>query len=333
MPPRFRRGFTLVELLVVIGIIAVLISVLLPALQRAQSESRKVSCLSNLRQIGMGLVMYNTANRGYIVPSFNLPPATPGATTNVTGSPTQPLDGWACILDRDHLVDAPDRSSNTNTTFYCPDTFDAEGVKNGQTGSDPSLSRGWTDWPMVYTTTGGDSVPKVAVTIPSSGFNKIIRVSYWLNAYNPIGSAPASIAASDIYYTASYGLGPDSFGQYIGLHKTTNIRYSARLIVAADGMYMGRQSVDCYGMTNGRVGYRHRGPKGVNTVANAVYADGHAESISTENFPCFLATDTSYANNTYDKSKGVTTEALQKQINSTGATIYADPISGVANAP
>jgi prepilin-type N-terminal cleavage/methylation domain-containing protein/prepilin-type processing-associated H-X9-DG protein len=78
-----RKGFTLVELLVVIGIIAVLISILLPAFSKAQRSAITVECMSNMREIGGAMQMYATQNYGWL----------PGSPITTAAFVTDP-NGW-----------------------------------------------------------------------------------------------------------------------------------------------------------------------------------------------------------------------------------------------
>jgi len=79
---RRKGGFTLVELLVVIGIIALLISMLLPAIQKAQEQARRTACLSNLYQVGLAMIMYANDNKGYVPPRYRSGQVTGGTAAS-----------------------------------------------------------------------------------------------------------------------------------------------------------------------------------------------------------------------------------------------------------
>jgi prepilin-type N-terminal cleavage/methylation domain-containing protein/prepilin-type processing-associated H-X9-DG protein len=93
------RAFTLVELLVVIAIIAVLASLLLPALAAAKQDAYRAGCLSNLRQIGVGFTLYLNDHRDRFPDRRDLKSLLPGGFRPwSTWPPSDPRAGWAAVV-------------------------------------------------------------------------------------------------------------------------------------------------------------------------------------------------------------------------------------------
>ncbi len=126
-PERARRAaFTLVELLVVIGIIAVLISLLLPALGNAREAARTVACASNMRSIGQGIAIYVQSNKGTL-PFAYWDGTAPGNSAFDSARATD----WVSLINstlnnRDNGLITGDRTARTRQIFRCPSAPGAE---------------------------------------------------------------------------------------------------------------------------------------------------------------------------------------------------------------
>lgn len=169
-----RTGFTLVELLVVIGIIAVLVAMLLPSLQRARQHAIAVQCMSNLRQIGQSLQLYLNGQGGKSIPqdtSYRTLPAPYGSDG---------VDWTEFLLGKDPHGELAIKYLTTSAVLSCPAMNPRAPGKYGMLhsqASDPVLIntstpgtipwnfrgtqwskiRRFSDFGLVFDTTGNDT--------------------------------------------------------------------------------------------------------------------------------------------------------------------------------
>jgi prepilin-type N-terminal cleavage/methylation domain-containing protein/prepilin-type processing-associated H-X9-DG protein len=137
-----KRAFTLVELLVVISIIAVLLAILMPALRKARDQAQNIACTSNMRQIGLSLMLYAQDNNGQSIWAVYGPPCDP-SMNGVLG---------ITLLDKYLGLKPNDRVNRRRSPWFCPAGL-AWTKKNQRRNYDPmpyGTTYGWNACAIPY---------------------------------------------------------------------------------------------------------------------------------------------------------------------------------------
>jgi prepilin-type N-terminal cleavage/methylation domain-containing protein/prepilin-type processing-associated H-X9-DG protein len=272
-----RRGFTLVEMLVVIGIIALLVAILLPIAWRVQEQARTVSCLSNMRQFAMAAHAYSQKYNGICLPA-----AWRNPIARTSGKHSWVDDeSWPLILMNAGLIDAPrydparpNLHAQMRSPFYCPSgILEVTTIFSDLDASSPADRR--------------DPVGAAGRICRSESTGISIVLWYGINGSTSTGllnSAPALRVPLD-------GQQPTDFS---ALTRMATINRPSELVLFYDGLYMNLFSVNA-----NRVNARHGNRK----LTNLAFFDGHAATYRTEQLPGgFQATTSHFSLNTLNSS-------------------------------
>ena len=149
--PRFSRGSTLIGLLVVIAIVALPAALILPVFAKVRELARQAICLSNLRQVGLGILMYaDDADNHWPLYFSGMTRVTPGSRTPGHSSTTAPpYQYWPELISSYVQTQTSHNPNSASKVFVCPDApYDAAAISTLGISNTTSyrLSDNWAEW-------------------------------------------------------------------------------------------------------------------------------------------------------------------------------------------
>lgn len=285
-------GFTLVELLVVIGIIAVLIAMLLPALTKARQSAQTVACMSNLHQIGVAAAMYENDNHGIMPPIYNGP-------NGVAGSFTVTYGGTPYTFAYDNNLNPQDWT--TTLSKYLGYNWDPGTPDSPQTQSNSPRPPGYTSQLPGYLRCPTPTVFDYASTrlFPANVFYSQFYVRPTSYAMTIFGSSIQVDPADPTHKTPKYYFANVSWlvsSEFILVGEQNSYTYPHGYWYLNDWQYMpwisfrhNTSGLDNLSNISANV-HSMPLPKG---LTNALFADGHVASLTYKEF---IQKDLTYTN-------------------------------------